>query len=368
MPVSAKPQSGTRVRLQGLGVSPGVVVAPVFRMFRQSEYVPEYSISEKNLHTEIRRLERAIIETRRQIKGILKDLKSQTVMAEVGILDAHLMVLDDHAYIGEIVNGIRTDHLNAEFLVKCVTDQYVKAFSALKDSYFSERVVDVKDVAHRLIRNLVGDDVAPIHHQTSELIAVSEDLTPSETALFRREIVRGIATDFGSITSHTALLAKALRIPAVVGLQTASQIAQTGMQVLIDGTRGVMILNPTAKDRASFGRFEDERLSIVLELKELQDKPAETTDAHRIVLSANIESIDEITAVFDCGAEGVGLFRSEYLYISSERPQTEDEQTKIYTAAAMRLGELPFIVRTYDLGGDKYAEDVPMHREANPFL
>ena len=339
MSVSAKPQSGTRVRLQGVGVSPGVVVAPAYRMLGLSEYVPEYSIGEEERHAELRRLEHAVIETRRQIKNIRADLQSQTVIAEAGILDAHLMVLDDHAYIGEIVNGIRDERLNAEFLVKRVTDQYVEVFSALNDGYFSERVIDIKDVAHRLIRNLVGDDVSAIHHQTHALVAVAEDLTPSEAALFKRDVVRGIATDFGSATSHTALLAKALRIPAVVGLQTASQIVQTGMELLIDGTRGVAILNPTSEDRASFSRFEDGRMSIMLGLKTVHDKPAETTDSHRIVLSANIESVDEISSVFDYGAEGVGLFRSEYLYIASERPQTEEEQTRIYAAAATRLGD-----------------------------
>jgi phosphoenolpyruvate-protein phosphotransferase (PTS system enzyme I) len=368
MHTSAEPSNGARVQLQGVGVSPGVVVAEAFRITDLSDYVPDHVIAPAGVHAEIRRLEQALIETRQQIKAIQKDLERKAIIAEAGILDAHLVVLDDHAFIEEIVNGIRHDYRCAETMVKVVTDKFVDAFAALKDRYFSERIIDIKDVSRRLLRNLVGDAASPIQQHEREAIAVAADLTPSETALFRREFVLGIATDFGSATSHTALLAKALQIPAVVGLEHLSTAVETGDTLLIDGTRGVVILNPSKTDREEFGRLEEERRSIETGFQGLKKEPAETKDSHRIVLSANIESVSELTSLDKYGAEGVGLFRSEYLYLSHDRPGTEEEQTEIYSKAAQELGKLPFIVRTYDLGGDKYAEDIPGHPEANPFL
>ncbi len=366
-----KPKAASsRLILKGVGVSPGVVVGPVWLLSATSSYVEERELEESHVHDEIRRLERAVIETRRQITEIQHGLESQTVMAESDILDAHLMVLDDNAFQGEIIDGIRKQRKNAEFIVRQVGSKYADAFASLKDSYFSERVIDVKDVSRRLMRNLSsGPEKDEGHGQIpAGHIVVAEDLTPSEAASFRRDHVGGIATDYGSVTSHTALLAKALEIPAVVALREATPNLRQGDPILIDGTRGILILNPNEEDLAQYQRFADERKTIEHNLEKLKALPAETLDGHRIVLSANTESIDELNAVIEYGAEGVGLFRSEYLYIASDHSPGEDEQAQIYKEAAERLAPNPFIVRTCDLGGDKSDNEGGNRSEPNPFL
>ena len=357
------------IGLQGIGVSPGVVMGPAFVMAPQAQYVPERTISADDVDSELARLENALIETRRQIQIIQKDLERRQVMVDSGILDAHLMVLDDHAFMEEIVQAISTQHRNAESVVREASDRYTEVLASMEDEYLKERGADVRDVTRRLIRNLLGKDGTALADMTRQHIIVAQDIAPSETALFRREKVLGFVTDYGSLTSHTALMARALEIPAIVGLGNISRRVATGDKILIDGNKGVLIINPSEESLEQYDRVAEERRNIESGLRRsLQEKSAETTDGHDITLSANIEDVDELDAVLDYGAEGIGLFRSEYLYMARDRQVDEDSQTEVYTRLAKAVYPAPVIIRTLDLGGDKFAEDLPVHKESNPFL
>jgi len=363
-----KANSGGEIVLKGLGVSPGVVSGPVFLLAPSVLYVARANISEEQVEHEICRLEDALIETRRQIKEIQKNLVRSASVGDASILDAHLMVLDDRAFIEEIVGRTKRELLNVEWVVKNVADRYADTLASLDDEYLRERVADVRDVARRIIRNLYGDAPATHAEVPRQHIVVAEDLAPSETATMRREMVSGFATDMGSWTSHTAVMARALGIPAVVGLHDITRRVNTGDQVLIDGIKGLLIMRPTAERLEEYGKVLEERRSIVQSLTGLKDQPAETKDGRRIVLSANTEGVEELDAVIEYGAEGVGLFRSEYLYLTSGKEIGEDEQAEVYSQVASRLAPAPVIIRTLDIGGDKFVHHTQLHREANPFL
>ena len=361
-------KSDKEVVLHGIGVSPGVVIGPVYLKVSETVYVPERGITEAEIEHEVSRLEDALIETRRQIKSIQKDLAGRTAMSDAGILDAHLMVLDDRSFIEEVVDQVRKRLVNMESVVKDVSERYADVLASLDDAYLRERVSDIKDVARRIIGNLSGRSVSPLSTLPRRHIIVSKDLAPSETAAFRREMVSGMATDLGSWTSHTAVMARALEIPAVVGLRDISQRLSTDDEVLIDGNKGVVIIHPTAEQLEEYGRVAEERRTIERGLRSLKEQPAETTDGHRIVLSANTEGLEELEAVSTYGAEGVGLFRSEYLFLARKGPVNEDEQAEVYSQVAHGLAPDPVIIRTLDIGGDKFIYDSEFQTEGNPFL
>ena len=363
-----KSKNSDEIVLKGIGVSPGVVSGPVFLLAPSVLYVQQTNIFESQVEHEICRLEDALIETRRQIKEIQKNLIRSAPMGDASILDAHLMVLDDRAFIEEVVGRIKRERLNVEWVVKSVADRYADTLASLDDEYLRERVADVRDVARRIINSLFGETASTQPEVPRQHIVVAEDLAPSETAAMRREMVRGFATDQGSWTSHTAVMARGLGIPAIVGLHDITHRVGTGDEILIDGIKGILIIRPTANRLKAYGKVREERRSIEASLSSLKEEPAETTDGHRIVLSANTEGVEELDAVLEYGAEGVGLFRSEYLFLASQKVIGEDEQTKVYTEVATRLAPAPVIIRTLDIGGDKYIHHTQAHREANPFL
>jgi len=354
--------------LKGIGVSPGVVIGPAFVVASEAMHLPKRAVEAEEVEGEIMRLENALIETRRQIKALQKDLVSRTAMNDAGILDAHLMVLDDKMFIEEVIREIRERRVNAEPVVKDVADRYAGVLASLDDEYLRERVADVKDVARRILRNLSGQTAPALDALPHRHIVVAEDLAPSETAALRKELVSGFATDLGSPTSHSSVMARALDIPAVVALHDVSGRVVTGDEILMDGNKGVFIVHPTAERLAEYGKLAEERRHITQGLKSLRNTPPITTDGHRVTLSANMEAVDEISSVIEYGAEGVGLFRSEYLYLSEQKMVGEDEQAAAYAKVADALKPGAVIIRTLDLGGDKFLQDEQFHRESNPFL
>jgi len=356
------------VRLRGIGVSPGVVIGPVFLMVPTAVNVVERDISAEDVDHEICRMEDAFIDTRSQIKGIQRDLERKTGLTNAGILDAHLMVLEDRALIEEIVEEIRDKRRNAEWVVKNVADRYADVLASMEDDYLRERVVDVKDLVRRIIRNLSGDSNSGSAYVPERHIVVSRDMAPSETAALRKDMVIAFATDLGSPTSHTAVMARALEIPAIVGLHDISEKVVTGDEVLIDGNKGVLIIHPTPAQLEEYGKVAEARRNIERGLVGLKHEPAETIDGQRIVLSANTEGLEEVAAVIEYGAEGVGLFRSEYLYLSRNGIIGEEEQAEVYKEVASRLAPAPVIIRTLDIGGDKLLPGSRYAREGNPFL
>ena len=344
-----------------------MVVGPVFLVSREEFAVAERDIPEAEVPAEIARFEDAVIQTRRQIRQIQDGLRRAIGASHANILDVHMMVLDDRTFAEEILQGIEGRRKNAEAMVRGVTQKYASVLSTVEDEYLRERVADVKDVAKRLLHNLAGTHGSLSEGLKSKSLVVAADLAPSETAVLRRELVLGFATFMGSPASHTAIMARALKIPAVVGLGDVGASISAGDEVLIDGNKGLLIVNPSAARMERYGRVLEARESIRTGLVHLKDQPAETRDGHRIMLSANIELVPEVAEVLRQGAEGVGLFRSEYLYLSRRDLPSEDEQAAAYGEVAQRLAPAPVIIRTIDLGGDKFAPHLMM-AEVNPFM
>ncbi|MCK5850084.1 MAG: phosphoenolpyruvate--protein phosphotransferase, partial [Kiritimatiellae bacterium] len=360
--------SKDEVILQGIGVSPGVAVGPVFLLAEENMHIPERDIEVDAASAEIARFEEAVIETRKQIRQIQEALKSQTQSQDASILDAHLMVLDDRTFIEEVIVNVKHNLKNIEWVVQKATDKYASILDKVEDDYLRERVADVKDVGRRIIRNLVGA-VAPSHDNlVDNHIIVANDLAPSETAALPKDTIVGFVTNLGSPTSHTAVMARALELPAVVGLHDITEKVNPGDNLLVDGYKGVLIINPSKERLKEYGKLAEERRSIEDGLSSIQHEPAQTKDGHRITLSANAESPDDVEAVLSHGAYGIGLLRSEFLYLASDHIMTEVEQTKIYSDIAEKLAPAPLIIRTLDLGGDKFIPGQRVRKEENPFL
>ncbi len=352
----------------GIGVSPGIIVGPVSVIATEATQVQSRTISENEIESEIMRFEDALIETRSQIRDLQSDLLKNDSHVGSGVLDAHLMVLDDVTLIEEVVERLKKDRKNAESIVRQATEKYAKMLGSVKDDYLKERVADVRDVGRRLIRNLSGDKPPSIDELEGSHILIASDLAPSQAAALDPKKVTGLATDLGSPTSHTAVMARAFEIPTIVALHDISSKVASGDEVLLDGNKGILIVRPDSKQLNDYGKVTRARESIQQNLTTLKEEPAETQDGHRIVLSANVEKPEEVHAVIAYGAQGIGLFRSEYLFLSRDDVVSEEEQAEVYEEVASALAPAPVIIRTLDIGGDKFFSTAEFQQEANPFL
>jgi phosphotransferase system enzyme I (PtsI) len=361
-------ESGRRVELQGIGVSPGVATGTVFLMTTDDDRVVERSIGEDEVAREIARFEEALIATRRQLHDIQRQVSVAIGQESASIFDAHLLVVDDRSLVEEVIRGLSVYKQNVETVLRIVADRYAQALLRVEDDYLRERAADVRDVTRRILRNLSGASSSSLARLEQPCILVANDLAPSEAATLNKEKVLAFATDLGSPTSHTAIMARALNVPAIVGLHDVSVRVSRGDTVLIDGNKGVLIINPTREDLERYGKVEASRRTIQTTLDQLRDEPAETLDGYHLLLSANIELPTDVDSVIASGASGVGLFRTEYLYLSHKHLPSEDEQAGIYDQIARRLAPAHAVIRTLDLGGDKFLSHVKMPQEMNPFM
>lgn len=353
----------------GIPVSSGVCHGPVFVVGAKSFNIPRYSVSEGAVAGEIHRFKQALVKTREELRMIQRELCSKVETNEAGIFDAHLLVLEDQTIIDEVTRLVSEEFLNVEAAFDQITQKFTSALSAVDDNYLRERAADMRDVSDRIMGNLLGNRRSDLLSEITEpSIIIGHDLSPSTTALFNRELVLGFATDVGSPTSHTAILARSLKIPAVVGLRDASSQLKTGQQVLLDGYDGVAILNPTAESLYKYGEVARQHETIEHELESIREMTSETVDHTRVQLMTNIDHPDEVGDVRLYGSEGVGLFRTEYLFLNRKELPNENQQFEAYKLAAIQLGELPLYIRTLDLGADKVADAVPDLHEANPAL
>ena len=331
--------------------------------------IQRQSVPEARLHEEVARLERALVQTRHEILDVQRRVSTGMGAKEGSIFDAHLLVLEDRTLIDEVVRTINEEKVNAEHAFHTVAERYASTLAAIEDDYLRERAGDMRDVTTRVLNNLLGkqDDVN-LRNLDEPCIIIGHDLTPSNTAQMDRAKVLGFATDIGSKTSHTAIMARSLRIPAIVGLKTASTELQTGQYALLDGFNGVLILNPTDQTLFEYGQLIRKQVTLQEKLRDILLKPAVTLDGHRLFLSANVEQPGDADAVKASGAEGVGLFRTEYLFINRDTLPTEEEQYQAYRQIAEALKPHPVTIRTFDLGGDKFLSHLQVPTEMNPFL
>jgi phosphotransferase system enzyme I (PtsI) len=357
------------IRFEGAGVSPGIARGRVHVARDEMEEVVRYRIAPSQVTDEIARFETALIQTRMQILQMQQRIAESIGAKDAAIFDAHLLVVEDRTLIDEVLRKLETDLCNVEWIFQEVATRYAETLNRIDDPYLRERALDIQDVTKRVIRNLQGKGPKTFLALDEPHILVAHNLTPSDTASINKVNVLGVATDLGSRTSHAAILARSLNIPAIVGLHDITAKLETGQHVLLDGNDGLLIVDPTPKTLADYTQIESRRAKVTAKLKELRETTSTTRDGHHIVLSANIELPGDVDAVQANGAEGVGLYRTEFLYLNRPGLPTEDEQYEIYRKVAERVRPDPLIIRTFDLGGDKLAPGtVDIADELNPFL
>jgi phosphotransferase system enzyme I (PtsI) len=362
------PPQGERI-FRGIPVSAGVCRGKILVLGSSHAAIPKRELADAHTGSEVGRLEKALVKTRQEILEVQKKVSSSMGAQEGGIFDAHLLVLEDRTLLDEVIRNIQEHKVNAEYAFHVVAEKYASALAAIEDDYLRERATDMRDVTSRILNNLLGrKEEVDLRKLTEPCIIISYDLSPSTTAQLDRKTVIGFATDIGGKTSHTAIMARSLRIPAVVGLKSASQELETGQYALLDGFNGVIIINPTDQTLFEYGQIIRKQVSLEEKLRDVQSKPAITLDGHRITLSANVESSSDTDEVKANGAEGIGLFRTEFLFINRAVLPTEEEQYQSYHQAAAALKPQPVVIRTMDLGGDKFLSHLDVPQEMNPFL
>src|SRR6266699_3167454 len=363
------PNAGQEIRFEGAGVSPGIAQGTIHVVHDDLDDVARYRISPSQVTDEIGRFEAALIQTRMQILEMQQRIAESIGAKDAAIFDAHLLVVEDRTLIDEVLRKLETDLCNVEWVFQEVATHYAETLTKIDDPYLRERALDIQDVTKRVIRNLQGKAPKTFLGLSEPHILIAHNLTPSDTATMNRERVLGIATDLGSRTTHTAIMARSLNIPEVVGLHDITQKLETGQELLIDGTNGWLIIDPTPETLAHYNEIESRRARVTPQLKELRETSSTTRDGRHIVLSANIELPEDVDAVKANGAEGIGLYRTEFLYLNRNTLPTEDEQYETYRKVAERVRPDPLIIRTFDLGGDKLAPGtVDITDELNPFL
>ena len=347
---------------------PGLRAGRIHVFSIETDDVVRYQVDASNVADEIARFENALIQTRAQILEMQQQIAEAIGAKDAGIFDAHLLVVEDQTLIDEVLRKLEADHCNVEFTFQEVANRYIESLSRIDDPYLRERALDIQDVTRRVIRNLQGKSPRPFLSINEPHILVAHNLTPSDTATMNREQVRGLVLDLGSRTSHTAIMAQSLGIPAVVGLHDATETLETGAPALIDGYHGLLIVHPSEETLREYAEIERQKGAIAERLTQLRETKSTTRDGCHIVLSANIELPDEVDAVLANGAEGVGLYRTEFLYLNQTALPTEEEQFEIYRTVAQRVAPNPLIIRTLDLGGDKISDGIENGDELNPFL
>ena len=354
---------------RGIAVSSGVCRGKILVLHRVRHLIARREIAEADIPAEVKRFEQVLVKTRTQITEIQDRVNANMSAAEGNIFDAHLLMLEDRVVIDEVLRLIRDQKANADFAFHTVTDRYIAAMAKEEDEFFRERVDVLRDLTGRVLDNLLDvKEALNLSRLTEPCILVSHDLSPSTTAQIDKQFVLGFATDIGGKTSHTAIMARSLDIPAVVGLQNIAEELENGDYALLDGYNGTVIVNPTDSTLFEYGQLEKNKATLDEKLREILWQPAVTLDGKPIHLSANIEDQHDVESVLAHGAEGVGLFRTEYLYISRDRPPDEQSQFQAYRDVAVAMKPHPVIIRTLDLGGDKFVSHLQLAQEMNPFL
>ncbi len=355
--------------MQGIPVSPGFAIGKALVLHSDDSFtIPFQLIESSQIPQEIARFEDAITRTRAEILGIRKKISDQIGREHSDIFNAHLMILEDRTLIEDVIDQLKQKKVTAEYAFSVVIKKYFEAFARIDDEYLKERIADIKDVGRRLLQNLYGEQKSLLENIQENVVIISHDLPPSDTAMMNKEKVLAFVTEIGGPTSHTAILGRSMEIPAVVGLDGVVAQVKTGDRIVVDGTHGIVIVDPDESVIEEFTREERRFTELISELDKLRNLPAQTSDGRRIILAANIEFHHEIPSVLSHGAEGIGLYRTEYFYMSRTDLPTEEEQYQAYRQVAETIAPHPVIVRTLDLGGDKFLSSLDVPREMNPFL
>jgi phosphotransferase system enzyme I (PtsI) len=356
------------VIINGIPASPGIAIGEAFVVNVEDLAVAEDLVDPEHVESEIKLFDKALERTEAELDDLHRTLEDEMGEDHAKILDSHRLILADQQMRKDTVRLIREKRWNAAYAFSQVLDKVLKAFMNIKDEYLRERAEDVRDVKRRVTRNLLGQGVEGLVDLRRKAVVVAKNLTPSDTAGLKKKYVLAFVSDIGGSTSHAAILARSQGIPAVVGLDGFSARARPYDMIIVDGNTGQVVLNPTPQTVKSYKEAQVRFLELEQELLTLKDYPAVTLDGHTIELSGNIENEDEVDDVISHGARGIGLFRTEYFFITRDTLPSEEEQYRFYSKIVRRVAPDPVIIRTLDVGGDKIAQWVINNKEANPFM
>jgi phosphotransferase system enzyme I (PtsI) len=365
---SAPPAPAQQVIYKGTAVSPGIAIGPVLLVYADEHIIRKRRIRPEDVAGEITRFEASLLKTRQQIQNIRNQLASSIGEADASIFDAHLLLLEDTSLIESVKEQLQSRLVNVDYAYEQVVRSFTRKMRELDDDYFRERAGDFLDVSRRVLRNLQGKMDTELHSLDSPSIVLAHDLSPSDTAGFDRQLVLGIATEAGSRTSHSAIMARSMNLPAVVGLRDTIGKFEPGVEVLIDGYEGLLIVNPAEQTKYEYGQREKLHHDVDVKLNTLRETLPVTIDQRRVIVSANVEILDDLPLIKEHGAEGVGLLRTEYLFLNSDVSPTEDQQVEMYVQMAQASKPHHLIIRTLDVGGDKKRAHLGIEQEVNPFL
>lgn len=355
--------------IKGIGVSPGVAIGKALVKNISKLEIPKYTIKDAN--EELKRLHDARVLCKNKLQSLLTESKELLGEKEAEVFNAHVDIIEDEGFFGEVETFIEKEKINAEFAVDIVMAKIISELESIEDEYIKERIIDIEDVSVRLIKQLLGileNDINISDDLNGKYILVSNDLKPSETAQLDIKKICGFITETGGKTSHTAIFAKALRISAVVGVENLMAYIKNDDLLIIDGELGFIYINPEEEIINIYMKKKDSFDNEINELKKFIDIQACTKDNIKIEILANVGSSLEVNAAVENGCDGIGLFRTEFLYMNSKILPSENQQFEVYKEAAERMNGKPVIIRTLDIGGDKEAECFNIPKEDNPFL
>jgi phosphotransferase system enzyme I (PtsI) len=353
---------------KGIGASPGIVIGEARIADRSHVAIIEVSISELEVPAEIDRFKKSLQEAKKELKAFKKQIASTKGLEHLYVIDTHLLILEDSMLTSETVQFIESEKINAEAALKRTLKKFKKVFSGIEDEYLRERSADVETVVERVLRNMVGKRHELLCEAEGRVIIVAHDLSPTDILQIDKEKVIGFITDLGGKTSHTAILSRSLEIPAVIGLERITSEVSDGDPVILDGKAGLVIIDPDEETFRDYLRKKQYYEYRERELLKLRDLPAETIDGYRIRLMGNVEFSEEISSIKKHGGEGVGLYRTEMLFLNRKALPAEEEQFLAYSAAVRQMAPYPVTIRTLDVGGDKFVADLNLDDELNPAL
>lgn len=353
--------------VKGIAASDGYAIAPVYVLKDPDLSFETEQVSDPA--AEIERFKAAVAQSREEVQRIQEQAKANLSAEELQVFDAHLMFLADPEYVGQIESVIESEKINAEAALQQVSTMFITMFESMTDNaYMQERAADIRDVSQRILASLLGVELASPAAIAHEAILVAEDLTPSDTSQLNKQFVKAFVTNIGGRTSHSAIMARSLEIPAIVGTKTITEEVQHGDLVIVDAHEGMVILNPTEQQIEEYQQKMAKEAEFRAELETLLDAESTTQDGHQVEVAANIGTPKDMTGVSKNGAEGVGLYRTEFLYMDSADFPTEEEQYDAYKTVLEQMDGKPVVVRTMDIGGDKELDYLDLPDEMNPFL
>lgn len=356
------------IKLEGIAAAGGVAIGPAYILGKEDFVILRQSIDEGQIAFEIQALEEALIKTRKEIISLQRKISDDMGQDAAEIFDAHLLVLEDRMLIEEVISRLKKELLCVAFIFSEVMKKYTSVLSRTKDEYLKERIADVNDVSRRVLRHLLGEKKVSFSDLKEEVVVVAHDLSPSDTAAMHKKNICAFVTDVGGKTSHTAIMAKALEISAVVGVEEATNRIGPGDTLIVDGSSGVVVVNPDEKTIKKYKGAQMRYIELTRKFSTLRDLPSETLDGKKVEIAANMELPEELPSVIEHGAQGIGLYRTEFFYMNRKGLPSEDEHFKAYKHVAERVKPNPVIIRTMDLGGDKFISHLEVPHDMHPFL